>query len=330
MNCFKSEPSHWVRMCECKIESIDKLFIKSKKNSKTFYRRMFDEDFARIFRSKSRRENDLFEILTNDEKITQNLLGSIKTRYRPRQIQEVILRLVEEIAQQLIWGEKAFYYLYENLDEETFHIVPLSSVGVICLFGAEIQWVPKRIENYFDRDDKELPREIRILDSAKIMRFKIPSSIKRILSAQNKVLAMIDKYQYEPRNFHPQPTHLNPHPTIYFDFQAWKDTQDRILYRATRRTGWNCRKSDSSKRSDFFVCHRMIRFRRNQIMLVEDILHQLSSQLTSIGKTFKSDFSIKIASANVAPSVEHLNSLEKKLEKEEVNFSEIVDYFYNL
>jgi hypothetical protein len=109
------------------------------------------------------------------------------------------------------------------------------------LFGTHIQWVPKRRERHWDRDDEELPREIRILDAAKVMHFDMPTSIKRMLSAQNKTLAVLDKHQFGETNFHNQATHENPNPTNHFDFRVWKDTQERALYRATRSTGWNGR-----------------------------------------------------------------------------------------
>jgi hypothetical protein len=151
---------------------------------------------------------------------------------------------------------------------------------------------------------------------------------KRMLSAQNKVLAVLDKHQFGVSNFHPQATHENPNPTNHFDFHAWRDTQERAFYRATRSTGWSGRKYDSSKCSDFLNCHRLLRFRRNQLLLRDDILNQLSGELSRVGKGYNTDFSVEISCTDELPSVAQLNELEVRLAREEVGFNEIIDYCY--
>ena len=166
------------------------------------------------------------------------------------------------------------------------------------------------------------------MDAAKVMRFDMPTSIKRMLSAQNRTLAVLDKYQFWENNFFPRATHENPNPTNYFDFNVWRDTQERALYRATRSTGWNGRKYGSSKRSDFFDCYRLIRFRRNQLLLRDDILNQLNRELSRVGKGYRTEFSVEISGTNELPSVAHLNELEVRLAREEVGFKEIIDYCY--
>jgi hypothetical protein len=160
------------------------------------------------------------------------------------------------------------------------------------------------------------------------MRFDIPKKIKRMLSAQNRTLAALDKRQIGATDFHPQATHEDPNPTNHFDFRVWKDMQEHALYRSTRGTGWNGRKYDSSKRSDFFDCHRLIRFRRHQLMLRDDILRQLSAELSRVGKGYNTEFNVKISRTDELPSVEQLNELEARLTREEVGFTEIINYCY--
>lgn len=307
---------------------IDRLLIKLERERPDFNRRMFDEDFARLFRSINRRRGNLFEIVSNDDELMQKLLGNVKASYAACSVDETIRELVEEIAQSLIWFGRAYYFLYDDTDQDEIHIASFSSVGVMRLLGTYIQWVPKRRERHFGRDDEELPREIRFLDATKLMRFDMPKSVKRILSAQNRTLTVLDKYQYGDPFYLPRATHENPNPINNFDFRLWKDTQDRVLYRATRYTGWNGRKYDSSKRSDFFDCHRLIRFRRNQLKLRDSILNQLSGELSRVGKGYNSDFSVEISGSDELPSIMHLNELEEKLVREEVGFNEIIDYCY--
>src|SRR5690554_8076701 len=78
---------------------------------------MFDEDFARLFRSMNRRSGNLFDIVSNDEELTQKLLGNIKTRYAPHSVDETIRELVEEIAQSLIWSGRAYFFLHDRSEE---------------------------------------------------------------------------------------------------------------------------------------------------------------------------------------------------------------------
>lgn len=328
MKIFRAEPSRWHRFYDGQIGLVDSFFVKRERQEPGFYRRMFNEDFARLFHSMSRRSGNLFDIVSNDDELMQKLLGNVKTRYAPHSVDETIRKLVEEIAQSLIWSGRTYYFLHDDTEQEEIHLASFSSGGVVRLLGTHIQWVPKRRERQWDQDNEELPGEIRILDAAKVMRFEMPTSIKRMLSAQNRTLAVLDKHQFEVTNFHPQATYENPNPTNHFDFRMWKDLQDRALYRAMRSTGWNGRTYDSSKRSDFFDCHRLIRFRRNQLLLRDNILNQLSRELSRVGKGYKSEFSLEISRNNELPSVAHLNELEVRLAREEVGFNEIIDYCY--
>ena len=312
------------------LKFIDRLFVKSERNRERsgFNRRMFDEDFAGIFNFVNRHDNRLFDIVSNDDELMQRLLGNVKTRYAPHPVDETIRELVEEIAQSLIWFGRAYYFVHGHTENKEIHLDSFSSCGVVRLFGVHIQWVPKRKEKHWDRDDEELPREIRILNTAKVMRFDMPKSIKRFLSIQNKTLAVLDKHQFEVTDFYPHATNENPNPINHFDFRVWRDMQERVLYRATRSTGWNGRNYNSSKRSDFFDCHRLIRFRRNQLLLRDNILNQLSGELSRVGKNYNAEFSVEITGTDELPSVAHLNELELRLTREEVGFKEIIDYCY--
>ncbi|EGR4060599.1 hypothetical protein DDM92_02440 [Vibrio cholerae] len=326
MKIFRAKSMCSYHINDVHLGFIDRLLVKLEREKPDFNRRMFDEDFARLFRSINYRRANLFKIVSNDDELMQKLLGNVKARYTPHLVDETIRELVEEIAQSLIWFGRAYYFLYDGTVQDEIHIASFSSVGVVRLLGKYIQWVPKRRERHLGRDDGELPREIRFLDETKVMRFDMPKSVKRILSAQNRTLTVLDKYG--ETFFPPQATHENPNPTNHFDFRLWNDTQERALYRATRETGWNGRKYDSSKRSDFFDCHRLIRFRRNQLKLRDNILNQISVELSRVGKVYNADFSVVISGSDELPSIMHLNELETKLVREEVGFNEIIDYCY--
>ncbi|WP_045883473.1 hypothetical protein [Pseudomonas chlororaphis] len=324
MRIFRAKPLNWHHISDMQIGLVDGIFCKHLRQELGFHRQMFDEDFARLFRSKNRQSGKLFTIESNDDTVVQKLLGGVEAYLKDEKVQ----KLVEEIAQFLIRFGRAYYFLYENIEQDEVNLASISSDGVARLFGKHIQWVPKRTERHWDRDDEKFSREIRILDGAKVMRFDMPASIKRMLSAQNKTLAVIDKYHFKTADFHPQATHENPNPKNPFDFRVWNDTQERAFYRATVSTGWNGRKYDSLKRSDFFDCHRLIRFRRNQLLLRDAILNQLSVELSRIGKGYTAGFSVEISGTEELPCVAHLNELAVRLDGEKVGFNEIIDYVY--
>ncbi|WP_247842112.1 hypothetical protein [Pseudomonas sp. MWU12-3103b] len=329
MKIFKADPSYWFRTCETNLGFIDSLFVKQVRHKPDFLRRMFDEDFARLFHPRNRRNGNLFQIVSNDDGVMQKLLGNVQLRRSRRSVDETIYELVTEIAKTLIWCGEAHYLIFDDTENGGVGVASFNSQGVLRLFGRHIQWVPKRNERHWDRENIELPREIRILDSAKVMRFEVPKTIKRMLTTQNRTLKVLDKYQFiRTTDFHLPPTHENPNPTNHFDFEAWSDIQDISLYRATRSTGWNGRKYDASKRSDFFDCHRMIRFRRNQLSLRDAILYQLGNELSRIGKNYTAEFSIKISATDQLPSVAYLDELTERLAAEKVGFTEIIDYCY--
>lgn len=307
---------------------VDRLFIKGEKEQSDFNRRMFDEDFSDIFCNVGRHGERLFEIASNDQELTERLLQNVETRYGRHRSDQTVREWLEDIAGSLIGSGVTYYFLSHGTERENIRIAPFGSSGVVRLFGKYFQWVPKRTERHWDRDDEEIPREIRIFDSRKMMRFELPTTIRRMLVAQNRTLAVLDRHQFGIDHLHPKATHEDPDPTNYFDFSIWRDAQEHALYRSTRATGWNGRKYDSAKQSDFFDCHRLIRFRRNQLLLRDDILRQLSAELSWVGKSYNSKFSVKISVAGELPNVSDLNELEARLTRENAGFTEVVNYCF--
>lgn len=328
MKVIKAAPIYRYQFDDNHLNFIDKLFIQSKYNSSDFYQRMFNEDFVNIFRSTSRQKENIFSIESNDNELIQRLFENIRTRYNTNCIDEIVRELVEEIAQSLVWFGRAYYFLQDLPEKKKIYIKSFNTNGIFRFFKTYCQWIPKRREEYHNSNIELLPREIRILDKNKLMCFSMPKSIRQILSAQNRTLAALDKHQYDGIQFYPKATHENPTPKNDFDFRVWQDTKEQILYRATRDMGWNGRNSDSSKISEFFVYQRLIRFRRNQLILRNHILGQLSSEFTRVGRQYNAEFHITILPTNNLPQVDKLDDLEIRLSREEVSFSEVLDFCY--
>lgn len=326
---FKSKPLLWHLNHEAKLELIDKLFVRSKRQNCDFHLRMFNEDFSQVFRSINNYDNDCFEVSSSCDELLLKLMSSTSSKYSRSSLDHNIFMLVKEICQSLIWFDTAYYYCYDDPEQGEVILRPFAPKGIIRLADIYIQWVPKRIEKNIDCEDTLHPRELHVLDSAKIMRFELSYYFKRILSKQRYVLNRIDKSDPASMHLNKLPTYENPNPTNYFDFQLWSKINERILYRASQSTGWSVRNS-ASNLSDFFVCYRLLRFRRNQLLLRDMVIDQLSVQLTKLGKSYNPDFSVKISTTNNLSSVQDINELENKLAREEIGFDEIFSNVYDI
>ncbi|MCV5785031.1 hypothetical protein OFN20_29555, partial [Escherichia coli] len=83
-----------------------------------------------------------------------------------------------------------------------------------------------------------------------------------------------------------------------------------------------------SKCSDFFHYYRLIRFRRNQLILRDYILLQLGKELTRVGHRYNEDFNVVISPTSVLPQIDKLDEMESLLSREEIDFTEVSDYYY--
>lgn len=328
MKLHKARPLLYHHMDKSKFGLVDRILIDDERDEPDFNRRMFAEDFGRLFSFSDRYKDDFFELNSNDPDLAERLLSDVRTNHSGYSTDETIKLWVEDIAQSLVSFGSAYYWLSEDQKNDKLHISPFGTSGVIRLLGRYFQWIPIRKENHWDKVNEELPREIRILDRYSVLDFRMPKPLRRMISLQNKTLAVLDRHQLGTTKFFPHATHENPNPTSHFDFNVWKETQDNAFYRSTRQTGWNGRKYSSSKRSDFFDCHRLIRFRRNQLTLRNDVINQLGGQLTKVGRRYRSDFSIQIKCSDALPSIEQLDLMEEKLESEQIGFSQVLDYCF--
>lgn len=325
MKILKTDPVDDYKFYDAHLNFIDKLFIKFKHKRPKFNQRMLDEDFANLFSATVRQSGDLFNVETNNAELMQRLLSSFDARYTSRNIDNKICRLVKGISKSLISSGKAMYYVHYSSDKSDFSIAPFHGEGYFSFFNVYFQWVPKRYDKY---RAKHYPRELRIINKRKMIQFTMQTSIKNMLLKQNRILNVLDKYELDGRQFYHEVTYENPYQKNDFDFSVWRDIKEDVLYRSTRETGWNGRKYDSSKRSDFFICHRLIRFRINQLVLRDHILLQLSSELTKLGRQYDTAFIISILPTNILPKIAELKDLEIRLSKEEVSFTEVLDYCY--
>lgn len=310
---------------ELQLHWIENLLVKPGVRPDGTNQNMFRQDFLNIFHYSNRDSGNQFEIHANNDQLTNSLLGNVKSRRSRRTIDESVRELVEQIAQSLIYHDRAYFYLHKN--DEEFHIVPHSSECIFSLAGILVQYVPRRLEKHWDREDVLRERELRILDRRTTIHFSWPRAVYQKIQAQNKILAVIDKYDGSVAlKFQSQVTHENPNPTNVFDFKKWEAKHDLALFRATRLTGWHARKHHHPRKSDFFDCIRRIRFRRMQLSLRDDLLNQLGRELTRVGREYWPSYRISISPSEILPRVAELDDLERRLIQEEASFTEVMNY----
>jgi hypothetical protein len=333
MKISRSEPELGYKFQSTNLAWPDRLICGSKPEQKDFNLRMFDQDFSNIFSRSGARENMLFSLNSSHDELALQLLAKLGNRFGGRhfgetEIDNVLSSFIENVSQSLMKFKHALYYLVDGLDIDQCSIEPLRADRVFAFAGKYIQFLPQRKNEDWQAADTEIRRELRVIDRSKLLCFQLPKQIRKMIAAQNKVLATIDAHQFSSTRFFSHVTLENPNPINHFDFQAWKSAQDLAIYRATRQTGWHARKWDSSKRSDFFDCHRAIRFRRNQLTVGDSILRQLSQEFTRVGKRFQPNFHLEILPTEFLPSIARLNELEVGLSSEAVSFKEVIDYCY--
>jgi len=330
MKITKSMPSHRYHIIDEARGFLDSFFLSKRKSRLGLNQEMFNEDFSNMYTILSKRQDDLFDFQCSDQEIAERLLGNVKTRYRSSFLEEAVCELVQEVAKSLVWFGKAFYFLHDNHEENSTHIGSYDPSNIFQLPGFSVQYLPARVERQIGNEDAQLSRELRILDRTKLLQFRMPDSLRRMLATQTSTLASLDKYADGSTmlKFLPSVTTENPNPRSNFDTRIWRDVNDLALYRATKRSGWNGRKYDSRKRSDFFDCHRRIKFCRNQVLLRDHILQQLNQELTRVGQYYQDGFCIAIKAVDALQSITGLNDLEARLVREEVSFEEVLDYCF--
>ncbi|TNJ39058.1 hypothetical protein [Phaeobacter sp. B1627] len=295
-----------------------------------FNQNMFNDDFRNMFFGSSRRDANTFRITSNSQELQDQLLGAFVSKHNYSGGYSIVEEIVEEVVQSLIYYGKAVYILKEQEDEDEgqyFRAIPANSV--FRFMGLVFQYLPRRARRNWDSDDELLGREVRFLKRKRLLIFDWKSTVRRKVHYQNRILKTLDRYAHDGGVKHmARPTHENPNPKNYFDFRVWKKTQDEALFSATRSTGWRRRASSHPDLSDFFICHRLIRFRKLQVELASHVLETLSVQLSEIGGQEDENFQLKIEFSDEYQSIAKLEELERRLESEEVSFTEVLDYCY--
>jgi len=288
---------------------------------------MFKQDLENAFLMGGQRSEKNFDIFTNDHELTNRLLANIRNRRSARSTHDNIRNLLSDVAGELATTGRSFYYLHDSNDRnEKTYLTPYSSATIFRVFGKYLQYIPRSTNSSSDPTTIG-PREIRLLDSKKALYFQWPKEIRRQISKQAKALSALDRYgSSSVLDFLPNATDDNPNPHSNFNFSEWRTAHDLELYRATSITGWGARKSHDEKASDFFILLRQLRFKKFNTKLRDDILRQLSRELTKVGGNYFHNFRVSIQANEKMPSVAEIEKLEKRLLCEEADFPEVFEY----
>ncbi|MBY5761528.1 hypothetical protein [Rhizobium leguminosarum] len=290
-------------------------------------RHMFQDDFLLIFTLIKSREGAPFSIDTNKPELADRLLANVAPRHHYRKRQRQITELVEEVANAFLTYGRAFFWMEHDEQNATTTLVNVSRDDIYSILGQAFQFCPPGSELDTSYRETATSREIRVIDRRRLLHLEMPPRLRRALTIQNRILSSLNRYDMSvPLAFQPKATHESPNPTTSFDYSRWREAQDLAFYRATRGTGWNGRMYDSEKRSDFFDCFRLIRFRRMQLTVRDEILGQLSKEFSRVGRNYDASFQVTISATAELQSIAQLDELEARLTREEVGFTEIIDF----
>jgi len=307
---------------------IERRLFARRRAERSFYQHMFREDMLLGFSVMGSREAPPFQLESTSPELTEQLLTKVTRRYRPR-LQELLVELVGEIAESFLARGKSFYWVMHDQKGWPSRLIDISNQRVFSFFSHVIQYSPPGRKLLDDYSEVSSQREIRVLDRRRLLIFKLPRPIWLKIARQNRVLRALDNSGSRvPIAFQPKVTHENPNVTTHFNFAQWRTLQDFALYRGTRETGWNGRTSNDEKRSDFFDCVRLLRFRRLQLSLRDAILQQLSTELCRVGREYDPQFCITIRASDNLQSIAQLDEIVSKLEREEVSFTEVIDFCF--
>lgn len=304
-----------------------RLFARSR-TERGFYQHMFRQDMMLLFSAMGSRETPPFQLDSTNPELTEQLLAKVTRRYRPR-LQELLVELTAKIAESFLASGNSFYWVMHDQKGRPNGIIDLNSQRVFSFFGQVVQYSPPGVQLLEDYSEVCTKREIRALDRRQLLIFKLPRPIWLKIARQNRVLRALDNSSLRvPLAFQPKVTHENPNVTTHFNFARWRTLQDLALYKGTREIGWNGRMSHDEKRSDFFDCVRLLRFRRVQFSLRDAILQQLSTELCRVGREYDPQFCITIRASENLQSIAQLDEIASKLEREEVSFTEVINFCF--
>lgn len=327
MKIFANAPEFFINH-EISPNILEAMIFKPVERMGNLNQNMFNDDFHNMFFGSSLRNTNIFQISSSDQGLQEKLIGAFASRHRYSDGHSVIEEVVEEVVESLIdYGQAAYFLQKSEGDKQFFRSIPANSV--FRFLGLTFQYLPRRTQRNWSDEGQFLRREIRILERKRMLIFNWKKSVWKKVKFQNRVLKTLDRYAYEGGVKHmPRPTHENPNPKNYFDFHVWKKVQDEALFTATKLTGWSGRVTSHSDCSDFFICHRLLRFRKLQIELATHVLESLSSQLTTVGKCENNEFELNITFSEEYLNVLKLDELERRLESEDVSFGEVLDYCF--
>lgn len=138
MKIFKAEPLHRYQCHDSYLGFVDRILTKREQELPGLYQGMFNEDFTRLFHLRSRRNRNLFEVVSNDDDLVQKLLSNVSTRYVVHAVGEAILELVTEIAQSLVCFGNAYFYVHDDTEQGNIHLN--HSAQVVFLIFSELSF----------------------------------------------------------------------------------------------------------------------------------------------------------------------------------------------
>jgi len=307
-------------------------FRRRVRTTRDFYRSpssyMFIEDLRMGIMpigGRAEKENKDFSIELEPycEDVENLIIGSLSSRFGTTRdnLNACVSDFINEAAHTLAFFGKAYFeivfYFSDNLKSEIkkFRIKNILNESINEFFGLYWQFLPKSLI----KESQIKKKRFNVIPKEKLLVLKMPRKLggvrryrqllKRIyLIGQESILPIFALEDMKDNRI-----------SKGFDSVGYREVQNFILAKVTRKIGWDGRGKFREMFLDFYQVYRYLEFQRTKAILRKYILNELNRTLVKVGKVMGFEAKIKI---NGLSTESYIRDLISKLEKGELEFSE--------
>ncbi len=275
------------------------------------YAQMFREDIALAIMpigGRSRRHSNFkAQITGSDSAKASEFLQSLNGD-RERNINQSVCKAIDKLVNDLVWNGSSLYEIFER--EEKPNIIYISEERTFCLPWFTVQLVPRA-------DQTEWQARYATIRNSNVWRLSIPDSLggKQAYKKTIKTLSAVTSGAL------PEFARIDMSLGIKnsgFSMQEYELLQTKAINKATEAWGWNRRDISSDKQTEYHSAYKRAQFRHAQALLREHITNELNKLFAIL------EFDCQLSISGIPTSREIELNL-KKLEKGEIDFSELYD-----
>ena len=241
------------------------------------YRHMFQEDIQslRYAVRLSRREEETYHLVGEEAECEKALTicaaVANEDNYRPA---TNIAGAIGEVVTQLAFYGKAMFEIIDDESDSGLSFASLNPKYVWNIASHCLQIAPRAAWPYLDR-------KYAVLEKVSIWKIEMPRELGGGRGFR-RTLAELSKWPSLGPGFFREDIERRQMPKE-FDFSKYQRAHQVLLYRATRRWGWNCRGSSSPNLTEFYWFYRHLTFKWADAVLREHLIAELNSLFDRLG-----------------------------------------------